>query len=405
MNIEDGVVWGCRLLLNREPENQIKIVELARGCRSPEDVRALFVNSEEFQNLYHTAGRASDTPPANIDLKEGLRWGYRLLLCREPSEAEIDYHLNNVASLSDIKSVFLFSQEFRGFQGHGVSRLVDIDVIGQFTPFDTRACAEGFFRDFLGGVTRVGYLPANHSSKSGTVESAPGTPGAGIHSTAEWVGTLRSILEARDSLVAVELGMGWAPWLVTAAIAAQRRGITQIQLVGVEGSEDHFQFAKQHFLDNGLDPDAHKLVRAVVGNFDGTARFPRLHAPSEDYGAKAYFGDAAVDNEQWVHVPSITLEKLLVDVPWVDFLHCDIQGAEAEVMTHSIGILGEKVSRIIIGTHSRQIEASLLALFNDAGWTLEHESPCYFMQQAGGDFHLLSDGEQVWRNPRPRANH
>ncbi len=53
---------------------------------------------------------------------------------------------------------------------------------------------------------------------------------------------LSSVLEAKDRLVAFELGAGWGPRLVTAAVAARRRGIRDIQLVGVEGSAEHVAF-------------------------------------------------------------------------------------------------------------------------------------------------------------------
>ena len=175
--------------------------------------------------------------------------------------------------------------------------------------------------------------------------------------------------------------MGWAPWLVTCAVAAKRRGIEEVRLIGVEGSEEHLQFAEQHLRDNGLDPDAHVLMHAVVDCSDGIARFPRLADARADYGAHAVFDAASVQPDGWIETKSVTIATLLEDEPIVDLLHCDIQGAEADVVAQSILLLGQRVRRLIIGTHSRQIEARLFTSLGEAGWILEHEQPCLIIQR------------------------
>src|SRR5258708_36888539 len=99
---------------------------------------------------------------------------------------------------------------------------------------------------------------------------------------AEWIGTLRSVLEAQQRFTVVELGAGWAPWLVAGHNAARRKGIAEIHLMGVEGSPDHIDFMHQNFHDNGINPAAHRLIYGVVGTTDAGARFPRLDRPDID---------------------------------------------------------------------------------------------------------------------------
>ena len=94
-----------------------------------------------------------------------------------------------------------------------------------------------------------------------------------------------------------------------------------------------------------------------------------------------------------VAVPCISLPTLLAPLPYVDFIHCDIQGAENEVLPPALDVLDGKVGRVIVGTHSTEIHESLRDSFRSHGWLLEFE-------------HLhtaVADGTQVWLNPRPRA--
>ena len=182
--------------------------------------------------------------------------------------------------------------------------------------------------------------------------------------------------------------------------AATRRGITDIHLLGVEGSAEHVEYMRQNFVDNGLDPDAHHLIHGVVGTTNGIARFPKLERPGEDYGAAADYAAGASVREM-VEVPCFSLETLLRDLPPViDLIHCDVQGGEADVMAAALPTLNARVRRVVIGTHGRRIEGLLLEQFSQQGWRLEHEGNCMYHQAHTGDLVLYKDGEQVWRNTR-----
>jgi hypothetical protein len=78
----------------------------------------------------------------------------------------------------------------------------------------------------------------------------------------------------------------------------------------------------------------------------------------------------------------------------VDFVHCDIQGSESEVLPAAIDTLNAKVRRIVIATHAPGHDANMLALFHAHGWTLEVKEDWIVPER---------DGTQVWSNPRVPA--
>ena len=340
---------------------------------------------------------------------DAVLWSYRLFLGRDPEDmASISRHIADHPSLEDIRQSFLHSDEFKLRLAAQVAAQtrpsVNPAVLAAF-PAYAGLGLEGFFTDFLGTRTRCAYLPPAYAGASGIVEGPPGTERFGLHEPSEWEGTLRSVLEAGSRFVAVELGAGWGPWLVASARAAQLRGITDIHLAGLEGASGHYGFLLQHFRDNGIDPAAHNLRHAVVGVEDGMARFPRLDIPSADWGAHADYDGDEPATEGFDEVPSVSLATLLAKLPPVDLLHCDVQGAEGDVLTAAADVLSSGVRRIVVGTHSRAIEDRLLACFGANGWVLEHESPCRFLQGPTGAVQLVADGTQVWRNARLAAAH
>jgi FkbM family methyltransferase len=219
-----------------------------------------------------------------------------------------------------------------------------------------------------------------------------------LHDREEWRALLQSAMEATDSFTAMELGAGWGPWLVAGAKAAERRGIGKINLIGVEAARSHFEFLRSHLADNGLESAQHKLFQAAVGADDATARFPKLKNPSAEWGTAAILNGHHL-TASYERIPSISIDRLLADSPLVDLLHCDIQGAELDVLRHSIKTLRTRVRRLVIGTHSRGIEDGLLNLLAAEGWVLEAEKPC-FVKQHGKAIDLIEDGVQVWHASR-----
>jgi hypothetical protein len=271
----------------------------------------------------------------------------------------------------------------------------------------------GFYIDFLGVRTRTHYVPGMDQYDNKVLAFSTDERPI-LFETAEWEGTLRSVLEARDRLVAIELGAGWGPWLVSSYAAARQRGIEDIKLAGVEASEDHFAYMLQHLRDNGIDPEQHDLFKGVVGKTDGFAYFPRLPDAHEDWGAQAVIAHdkpgagRTLDNfvdyrgttfEKMDHVPCIALSTLLRRYDHVDVIHCDIQDSEGDVLPPAVDELSKRVRRVVVGTHSRRSEGALLDAFVAAGWTLEADRSCRFVFDKDR-LVLLLDGIQVWANPR-----
>ena len=405
LNAEQGVIWGHRLLLQRDPTAS-EIEELKGVAASGWGVlRAAYMLHPEYLKRFDRAGLPWGEAIWPLDMREGLIWGYRLLFTQEPNEEQIAFHLPNAQTIADVRRIFLFSLEFEIQGGFGNHDLLDLEVLNRFRPFCTEPAPPGFFNDFLGTTTRLDHYVSSYRWKSGQVEGAPYTDSRGIHGNFEWIGTLRSVLEARGRFVAMEIGAGWAPWLASAAIAAQKLGIDDMLLIAVEGSEEHIEFARQHFRDNGLDPDAHRILHAVCGPNDGIARFPKILQPNEDYGAMASFdGEEVISiagiREGYDEVRAMSIETLMHGIDHVDLIHMDIQGAERDVIKASIDTLSARVRRMVIGTHSRLIEGELFDLFSEHGWRLEREVPCGIRHLEDGTFWILTDGEQIWRNPR-----
>ena len=287
----------------------------------------------------------------------------------------------------------------------GGTPMSDFAIVNAFAPFPEKTPVDGAFRDMFGSATKVEYLDRGWHHLAGYVfNSVPRDREPSLHGTSEWVGTLRSVLEADNSFTAMELGAGWAPWLVASQRAARLRGIEEIDLTGVEGSAEHHAFMLDNFRMNGIDPDRHSLHHAVAGASDGVAFFPRLSIATDDYGANAVFGDgerdAAAMRGELEEIRCISMNSLLADKKRVDLVHIDIQGHEEIVIAAGVNALNSKVRRLVIGTHSRTIEGHLFDLLQDHGWVCESEVPCVLRATMDGRRVLFVDGEQVWRNDR-----
>jgi FkbM family methyltransferase len=270
----------------------------------------------------------------------------------------------------------------------------------------------GFIVDFLGVRTRVTSLADSQRRHEGVL----GVPVPGdYHAEAiEYVGLLKSVLNARGQFVVLELGAGWGPWLVAGAKAARRRGIEAVRLYGVEADPQHFEFMRQHLLDNGIDlRDAH-LVQAAVGLERGRARWPKIVDAANDWGSRPARMEASGANEgdasylgallnEYIEIDVVPMTDLLEQERRWDLVHVDVQGWEALVCEDAIEQLNSRVAYVVLGTHSRKLDGDLIDLFHRAGWILENEKPSRFTYIPGAkvlESMNAADGTQVWRNPR-----
>ncbi len=330
-----------------------------------------------------------------------VRRAYRLLLGRDPeSDAVVAGH-TRASRLGDLMRNLALSSEFAGRWAAGASAGRQPgsaeEVFGHFPPY-TGPGTRGFVTDFLGVKTRTRFIQ-RLERLDGTVEPPPVV--GNFHANAvEWAAVLRAVLDADGRLAVMELGAGWAPWLVTAAAAARRRGIADVRLTAVEASAGHLEFARQHFRDNGLDPDRHTFVHGAVAAADGPVAFPDVPDPAADYGASTARTpfDARPPGAAARTVPGYSLATLLAPEPAVDLLHVDVQGAEAAVVAAGRDALKAKVRWLVVGTHGRGIEEELFEELAPRGWLLEADEACRYGPAPGGLI-LTTDGCQVWRNP------
>jgi FkbM family methyltransferase len=372
--------------------------------------------------------------PAPITADD-VQAAYRLLLGRQPeSDAAVQFHINDARSRFDLISSFVSSAEFVAINKKA---LVPIDTAASASfqdqelprglplfnlfPLGQRASQPGFVIDFLGTRTRTQYFaPPIARAIDGRVEGYPLF--GNFHSpAAEWYGLLWAVLDAKEQFVCVELGLGWAPWLVCARTAALTKGIDKVRLLGVEASEVHLAFARQHVADNAVPASDIELRLGAVGPEDGIAEFPDLHDDPTDYGAQISAASPAegAKNEpakpskaagkgaqpvakkvpRTIRVPQFSLTTLLKDYPSIDLIHFDIQGAELATIRAGLPLLNERVRWIEIGTHGRHDEMSLMDDLTAAGWRLVEEEPCVVVPK-DGKMILVKDGVQIWKNPR-----
>ena len=368
-------------------------------------------------------GRLYRLAEADSDQSEFIADMYQRLLGRAPDELGMKTFsdmlksgsLDRVGVISAILSSPEFSSRLASTQQkenvtRGTLRLEAEAVFGRFQKYRGPG-RTGFVTNFLGGLTDVRFV-AGVDSLSGTVEEYP-IPGNFHGDTLEWIGTLRSALDARHNFTLLELGAGWAPWCVIGYIAAKQLGIEKIKVIGVEGDAGHMDFIRETFAANGIGPDAGEAIHGVVGLTDGKAFFPKASDASRVYGGAAAFSEAekgvgafadfSASQSELVEaveqVPCFSLATLTREFSQIDLVHCDIQGAEANLFSNIIDLVSAKVKRLVIGTHSFEIDRQLACLFPKYGWDLEGFDGCR-VRENGGKSVVVHDGVQVWKNTR-----
>lgn len=279
-----------------------------------------------------------------------------------------------------------------------------------FAPFDIKPLAQpDFVTDFHGGRTRTALLWDGVKHLDGTVQPLP-IPADYHAETIEWVGTLRSVLDAKGGFAAMEVGAGLGPWLVAAGVAARLRGLSPIRLAGIEADPARFTSMRQNLSDNGFDPEAQMLIQGAAGATSSIAHWPVRSNSRNDAGLRPLRDGVAEDSAYYEGHAGRTMEvrvhalgELLAGEPSWDLLHVDIQGGEGDLCAGTIDAMSKHVRRLVVATHSRILDGAVMATMRGAGWQLEAEKPTRFIPQA--DVASLErmathDGTQVWRNPR-----
>ena len=283
-----------------------------------------------------------------------------------------------------------------------------LHILKQFQPWAGLVPA-GFHASFLGGITRAMYwdfpeeIRRIYDRERYEVLALPEAD----DNICDWVGLLDAVWEAESTFVMAALGAGWGRWLVSAALACKPRDLP-FKLIGVEAEPTHFQWMTEHFRDNHLDPEEHELIEAAAAGKSGQAWFHRGKSGS-------WYGQSVIRDPELVTEPrekemtykgehaelvrTVDLAEIIQQHDYIDYLHMDIQGAELEVLAAHPQVLQQKVKRVLVGTHSTEIEYGLRILFSELGWRCQNDIPLNSTVHAGNKPFTVGDGVQVWINP------
>jgi methyltransferase FkbM-like protein len=97
-------------------------------------------------------------------------------------------------------------------------------------------------------------------------------------------------------------------------------------------------------------------------------------------------------------VEAVTLPELLWPFDRVDLIHCDIQGAEADVFEQAAPEVDAKVRRVHIGTHGSDVEPRLRRLFGSRGRTNLNDYGAGTVAETPWGTMRFQDGVQTWVN-------
>lgn len=258
----------------------------------------------------------------------------------------------------------------------------------------------GVVTNFIGVRIPPIVMPSMLTAMAGTIEGPP-DPGTWHADIAEWGAAFWAVAAAGDTFRMVELGCGWGCWMTNTGVLAKRLG-KAVDLVGIEGNPDHLANAKTVLRMNNFSEHEFTLVNGVAAPRAGTALFPIPDAESEDWGGEAIFYPKEkqrrklLNGGRYRELRCHTLMDLAGSAI-LDLLHIDIQGAEVDFIQANLVDMQSVVRRVLVGTHSRQIEGLLTERFLAAGWSLEIDRPAISGIVSGCPM-VQIDGVQMWRN-------
>jgi hypothetical protein len=234
----------------------------------------------------------------------------------------------------------------------------------------------------------------------------------------------------------ITLGAHYGSQAVGAFKAVQCVNPMPCKLVAVEPVPENCAWMIEHMRTNGVDPNDHWLVQTAVGATNEPIYFP-VGAPGTGANNSCATNEAAA-RKQYVDmfikqgkaeqalrnlimnnttgiakdlVPGrnmlaeikltscVTLKDLIGPFDVVDYLESDIQQSEILVFPPYIDLLRSRVRRILIGTHGRDVHATLHHLFARTGWDIVFSyEPNTTHESALGRF-VTNDGVLTVRNP------
>jgi hypothetical protein len=274
--------------------------------------------------------------------------------------------------------------------------------------------------DFIGTMIDMefeGWRDTSHLRTEGYVHTArpllgqePDCNGEFWFEAVDWI---LSIREARERFVMITLGANYGYQAVGCYKALQQLNPMPAKLVAVDPIRENVEWIRRHMRDNGIDPADHWILQAVVSDSNEPVFFPIggpgsgaqncvatnerdarekyvheviAHGRAEEIARnlllynstglsrgmrpKELAADSATLQAEIKLVSAVTLGDILGPLDRVDYLEADMQQSEIIVFPRFIDTLSMKVRRVHIGTHGRDVHASLHKLFSENGWEI-----------------------------------
>lgn len=319
--------------------------------------------------------------------------------------------------------------------GNGVSQPLDDkriqSLLEKLRVANPPPCEDTFLVDWMGVRTRIPMLPWAPRELAGTTSLSLPIPDDGYRSEAEEYAALAYALDsAAMTFRIVEIGAGWAPWVIAGVMAAKNRGL-HAHGIAVEADSTKIAWAVQHATDNGcssqvidgsLADTVHQLealstgeppVDIVIVHGAGWHESIPVHFPMidpEDMGGAVWTLPGTDVDYRGAHVPHHVINgiavKTILDAvragESIDLVHVDVQGVEFDLVNSTASDIQEVTRLLMVGTHSRLAEGQLQQLWLERGWGLLLDEPCtghFVMTHPTLAGFTVQDGSQLWENP------
>ena len=222
-------------------------------------------------------------------------------------------------------------------------------------------------------------------------------PQLGDH-TFEWQDMISSILTSNKRFNMIELGAGWAKWIVDGTALAKKEGIQKIVAIGVEAQPIHCQWGQDHIATNKMEKEDF-MICAAVGEKDGKVQFP-VDDTGGQYGNGIQMLLDGKNAKKIIEIDEISLCSVIQDSRFqgelIDFLSLDVQSYEHAILKPTPKTLEclKRVRLIHISLHrveendARQFVETFVGLM---GWKLVRyfplETPSVSTQYGPVSFH------------------
>src|ERR1700687_678242 len=231
----------------------------------------------------------------------------------------------------------------------------------------------GFLISGIGQVFRVDHDETTRAAAElwANKRGAPSLPWSWLHEEIyEWIALAEAARAANEKFTMVELGAGFGRWIVAGSLLARQfHPNIELKLIGVEADPIHFRWMREHFIDNGLDPDCHILVEAAIDVSSGIAQFCRSENAGMDYGQHIAQESDDTSRLPPTPVPAIGFSDLLRQHDYIDLIDVDIQGHERIIIPAGMEAMSKRVKRAYISIHEpKEIGEEVADSFSSRGW-------------------------------------